>query len=266
MNGKVVQLTEAQARAQGVECFASREEAQQNCKERVADSACWACLNGRVVQLEGRPGTLEGRSMLCLSGRGAGELQAPPGRPRIRTAFRLRTKPWPGDRDPGNVFNRKDLYDQIIKHDRGRGGQTLVLATSDTRPWGHVISTSALPHGYGASVLECSGGCVTSRRSRGRYSRRLHTSALGRRISLSMAASKLTRRPLPIPVDYSDADNPECRSRQPPELSHRSLGARPGPGGQRCDRRRGNSYRDHPEQNQPQRPCDLSAKQGKLWT
>ena len=50
VNGKVVQLTSARARAAAPQCYASREEAQQNCKP-TETKTCWVCSNGKVVQL-----------------------------------------------------------------------------------------------------------------------------------------------------------------------------------------------------------------------
>lgn len=46
IDGKVVQIPEAQARVRGNQCYRSREEALAHCGK-----LCWVCLDGKVVQL-----------------------------------------------------------------------------------------------------------------------------------------------------------------------------------------------------------------------
>ena len=48
VDGQVVQLTEAEAKAKGIPCYPSRERAQAACG---GDKPCWVCINGRVSQL-----------------------------------------------------------------------------------------------------------------------------------------------------------------------------------------------------------------------
>ena len=46
VDGKVVQVTEAQARERQAKCYASQEEALRNC-----GNLCWICVDGKVVQV-----------------------------------------------------------------------------------------------------------------------------------------------------------------------------------------------------------------------
>jgi hypothetical protein len=50
MDGRVTQVSEEQARARGMQCFSSREEATRNCRKEGGGN-CWVCINGRVGQV-----------------------------------------------------------------------------------------------------------------------------------------------------------------------------------------------------------------------
>jgi hypothetical protein len=66
IDGRVTQMTAAQAKARGTKCFGSQQEAQQNCKP--PEKLCWVCLNGQVTQLP--EATAQGRGLKCYSSRG----------------------------------------------------------------------------------------------------------------------------------------------------------------------------------------------------
>jgi hypothetical protein len=78
----------AQARARGLKCYASQQEAQQSCREpEKKEELCWVCVNGRVSQLSAT--VARGRGLQCYSSQQEaqrncqGEITKPTAPPRV---------------------------------------------------------------------------------------------------------------------------------------------------------------------------------------